>query len=215
MIISFEGVDGTGKSTQAQLLQKYLSEQHNIVYYTQEPGWDSEVSEMMRALIKSSKTSSVQKLFLLLADRAAHFDQRIGPVLSDRYRRSQQIVIMDRGIDSTIAYQGFGQLLTSIPWLVEANKIATSGMIPDITFLMDMDSRDSLRRVGKENLYEGDGALFYDRVRNGFNEIAATDKSRVITIDASKSREECQREILKAFKSRFSQNSQPSNISSF
>ena len=185
MIITFEGIDGVGKTTQAHKLQEYLTEKRKNAYYTQEPGWDNLVSQLLRTMLMSSETTPRQKMFMLLADRAAHFDKWVSSVLSNQIGPSNPIIVMDRGPDSLIAYQGFGQGLAPLPWLLEANLIAMGRRMPDITILLDMkDPSEALARVEKKDYYEGLDLDFYNRVKNGYLEIAkAEDRFIVINAD--------------------------------
>ena len=185
MIITFEGIDGVGKTTQAHKLQGYLTDKRKNAYYTQEPGWDNLVSKLLRTMLMSSETTPRQKMFMLLADRAAHFDKWVSSVMSNQVGPSNPIIIMDRGPDSLIAYQGFGQGLAPLPWLLEANLIAMGRRMPDITILLDMkDPSEALARVDQKDYYEGLDLDFYNRVRSGYLEIAkAEDRFIVINAD--------------------------------
>lgn len=198
MIITFEGIDGVGKTTQAHKLQEYLStERRRNAYYTQEPGWDNLVSQLLRTMLMSSETTPRQKMFLLLADRAAHFDKWVSSILSNPVGPQNCIVVMDRGPDSLIAYQGFGQGLAPLPWLLEANLIAMGRRMPDITVLLDMEKpSDALKRVSKKDYYETLDLDFYNRVRNGYLEIAKAEEGRYIVIDGDQSIEKVHHDII-------------------
>ncbi len=196
MIITFEGIDGVGKTTQAHKLQEYLTANRKNAYYTQEPGWDNLVSKLLRTMLMSSETTPRQKMFMLLADRAAHFDKWVSSVMSNPVGPANPIIVMDRGPDSLVAYQGFGQGLAPLPWLLEANLIAMGRRMPDITILLDMkDPSEALARVERKDYYEGLDAAFYNRVRNGYLEIAKAEE-RFIVIDADQSKEKIHIDIV-------------------
>ena len=195
MLISFEGIDGSGKTTQSKMLHDYLNKKGAKVYYTREPGWEDPISEIMRTLIRSESTSPRQKMFLLLADRAAHFDKVIGPALTD-FEAFDNFVIMDRGLDSLIAYQGFGQALAPLPWLVEANQISTGETRASTTFLIDIDPVESMKRIRNKKPFQQLGLEFYKRVRNGYLEMAKMESGRFVVLDGTQSKESLHQTIL-------------------
>ena len=186
MLITFEGIDGSGKTTQLSKLQDYLHQRKLNVIATREPGWKSEVSGIMRHLILNGDTSAAQKLYLLLADRTDHYSKLVCPLLKGGYGMpANMIVLCDRGPDSTVAYQGFGENLAPVPWIVEANRIAMQDTMPNLTFYLDLDPDIALRRAKNPNYFEKQGVEFFKRVRTGFKQIAEVDKNRVVTIDAT------------------------------
>ena len=197
MLITFEGMDGCGKTTQLNNLNEYLHHKNINVVTTREPGWKSEISGIMRHLILNGDTSPAQKLYLLLADRTDHYDKVVRPFLKGGYGMpSNVIVLCDRGPDSTVAYQGFGEKLAPVPFIVEANKIATQGIMPNLTFLLDLPPEEALKRAKNPNYFEKQGPEFFERVRTGFQEIAEVDKGRVVTIDATQSEMSVQKQIV-------------------
>ena len=106
------------------------------------------------------------------------------------------VVLCDRGPDSTVAYQGFGEQLAPVPWIVEANKMATQGVMPGLTFYLDVDPTVALKRAKNPNYFEKQGVEFFARVRDGFKQIAEVDKERVVTLDATASKEEVHKQVL-------------------
>ena len=190
-LITFEGIEGCGKSTQMQMLKKGLHEMGlERVTVTQEPGWNKEISGIINYLIKEGKTSPVEKLFLYLADRTAHYEKYIEPIM--KYpgggHAAEPVIICERGPDSTVAYQGFGGL-APIQFLVEANRLAMRGRRVDMTFYLDMDPTEALKRIGKEGNVARVGKDFYFNVRKGYQEIAEKEPSRVFRIDGTASKE--------------------------
>lgn len=204
MLITFEGIDGSGKSTHLKKVDSFLRERKHNVMSTREPGWNNEVSGIIRHLIINGNTNAAQKLYLLLADRADHFDKMVCPFIKGGYGiPSNTVVLSDRCIDSTVAYQGFGENLASPDWIAEANRIATQGVSPTITFLFDLDPEIALGRAKNPNYFEAQGIEFMRRVRQGYLEIAKVDHERIVILDASLSQEEVQKHILDTLVTRF------------
>src|SRR5574344_2388226 len=145
LFITFEGADGCGKTTQLQLLAKYLTENGENVLITREPGAKG-LGEKIREILLNydGEVSDNCESFLFLADRAQHIDTIVNPAI-----KNGKFVLCDRHTDSTVAYQGYGRGL-DIDRIKNLNNIATNGKIPDLTFLFDIDSKTSMQRVGKE-----------------------------------------------------------------
>ncbi len=192
MIISFEGLDGCGKSTQIDLTFKILQSSGKKVKVLREPGGNT-VSEKIRGLLLDRDNHSMKpetEMLLYIASRAQL-------VREDISRLSEEgcVVILDRFVDSTTAYQGYGRGL-DIETIRVLNLFATENgrYIPDLTFFLDMDTERSQSRVtsrGEEiNRMESEDIAFFDRVRKGFLEISRKDPERVNVIDASGSVEE-------------------------
>jgi len=112
------------------------------------------------------------------------------------------IVLCDRGPDSTVAYQGFGEQLAPVPWIVEANKIAMQGVMPTVTFLMDIEPAEALKRAKNPNYFERQGVEFFQRVRQGFHEIAKVDHDRIVTLDATLPVEQVHAQIVEVINQR-------------
>lgn len=180
LFVTFEGSDGCGKSTQMNLLAKRLQEQGLEVVITREPGSAGLGVELRKILLNyDGEVSCNCEAFLFLADRAQHIDMIVKPAL-DR----GAIVLCDRHIDSTVAYQGYGRgvELAQIDYL---NKLATSGLRPDLTFVFDIDVETSMSRVGKvKDRMESAGVEFHQRVRDGFLALAKAEPERVRVISA-------------------------------
>jgi len=187
MIISFEGLDGCGKSTQLNLLYEYLLKLGKKVKVLREPGGNT-ISEMIRTILLDKKNLSMcdkTELLLYLASRAQLVHTEIEPLLDKNY-----IVILDRFIDSTTAYQGYGRGLDLNIIRLLNNFVTSSGkFIPDITFFIDLQAEQSLKRIfsrGEEiNRMESLKIDFFERIRNGFIEISVNEPERVFRIDGS------------------------------
>lgn len=175
LFITFEGMDGCGKSTQLNLLAEYLKEKGHEVIITREPGAKG-LGEKLREILLNydGEVSSNCEAFLFLADRAQHIDTLVKPAIE-----AGKIVLCDRHTDSTIAYQGYGRGV-DLKQIKMLNNIATSGFKPDLTFVFDIDIETSQSRVGKnKDRMESAGIEFYKRVREGYLEIAENEPLRV------------------------------------
>jgi len=178
IFISFEGIEGSGKSTQARLLSGYLKNKGADVILTEEPGGTQIGTEIRKVLlsVEHSGMSSVTELLLYNASRSQHVQEVILPAL-DR----GVIVITDRFTDSTLAYQGYGrgidlQLIDSI------DLIATGRLRPDVTLLLDLDVKTGLQRnrgIHKTDRLEREDTPFHERVRNGYQMLASQEPERI------------------------------------
>jgi len=199
-LITFEGIDGSGKTTQAVLLHKRLRSLGRTVHLLREPG-GTEIGEKIRSiLLDASHTdmSPYTELFLYLAARSQITASFIIPALT----RGEDI-IMDRYTDSTVAYQGYARGL-GIDETVMLNKIATQGLIPDVTFIIDCDpSTAFLRITSKPDRLESEGIDFMRNVREGFFEIYNRDKNRVVLCDGNRGINEIEQDILLHIKKKF------------
>lgn len=181
LFITFEGADGCGKTTQLNLLKEYLIGKGHEVLVTREPGAKG-LGERLRDILLNydGEVSDRCESFLFLADRAQHIDTIVKPAVE-----SGKIVLCDRHTDSTVAYQGYGRGL-DIEQINKLNNIATDGLKPDLTFVFDVDIETSMNRVGKEkDRMESSGSDFFNRVRNGYLDIAKNEPQRVKVIDAT------------------------------
>ncbi|AAZ68811.1 dTMP kinase [Ehrlichia canis] len=172
MFITFEGIDGSGKTTQSHLLTEYLSKIYGVnnVVLTREPG-GTLLNEAVRDLLFQAKgLDSLSELLFFIAMRREHFMKVIKPSLMQK-----KIVVCDRFIDSTIAYQGYGQGI-DCNLICQLNDLVVD-MYPDITFVIDVDVHESLSRSCK-NGYEFAELEFYYRVRNGFYSIVEKNPHR-------------------------------------
>ena len=182
MLITFEGLDYSGKSTQVQLLADRLTLQDHRVLVLREPG-GTDIGEKIRKMLLDKNNDGMteaSELFLFSASRSQLIQEVMRPALD-----SGMEVICDRYYDSTTAYQGFGR---GIPLEVihAINRYATGGLVPDVTFFLDIPIREIERRMrsAKTNIdrMESNGIEFYERTRNGFLQIAKTE-SRYCVID--------------------------------
>ncbi|MBO6087157.1 dTMP kinase [bacterium] len=196
LFITFEGVDGCGKSTQIELLSKYLKENNFEVVITREPGGKG-LGEKLREILLNydGEVSDRCESFLFLADRAQNIDTIVNPAVN-----SGKIVLCDRHTDSTVAYQGYGRGL-DIDTINHLNNLATNNKKPDLTFIFDIDTETSMKRVGKnQDRMESAGIEFQNRVRKGYLELAQIEPERVKVIDATKTIEEIHEEVLEIIK---------------
>lgn len=180
LFITFEGADGCGKTTQMNLLADYLRNKGLDVVTTLEPGGQY-VCQKIRELVLLYKgeVSPKCEAFLYLASRAQNVDFVVKPAVD-----AGKIVLCDRHIDSTIAYQGYGRGI-DLAQLKEQNDLATSNFRPNLTLVFDIDVETSQSRVGKEkDRLEAEGKEFHERVRQGYLEIAKNEPDRVKVIDA-------------------------------
>ncbi len=181
LFITFEGIDGCGKTTQLSLLRDYLVNKGYDVIITREPGGNHQLGKDIRNILLYTKCELDDKaeMFLFLADRAQHINKFILPNLKEG-----KIVLCDRHTDSTLAYQGYGrgQNLEEIIYL---NDIATNNIKPDLTFLYDIDVETSNLRVGNEkDRMENTGSIFLEKVRLGYLNIAQNNPESIKIINA-------------------------------
>ncbi len=192
LFITFEGGDGCGKTTQIKLLDEYLRGKGYNTLLTREPGSKGLGVKLREILLNyDGEVSPVCESFLFLADRAQHVDCIIKPALQEGV-----IVLCDRHTDSTVAYQGYGRGL-DLEQIHRLNNIATSGLKPDLTIVLDVDVETSQKRVGSEkDRMESAGVEFFERVRKGFLEIAKQEPNRVKVVDSTQSIEDIHNQIL-------------------
>lgn len=186
LFITFEGADGCGKSTQLALCKEFLSEKGLDIVTTREPG-AGKFGEKIREILLhyDGEVSSLAELFLFLADRTQHVEYFIKPAINDG-----KIVLCDRHIDSTVAYQGYARG-NDVERLKGLNEIAVNGLSPDLTFVFDVDTEVANERVGDEkDRMESAGKEFHKKVRYGYLELAKAYPERIKVIDANKSIDE-------------------------
>lgn len=192
LFITFEGCDGCGKTTQLELLAKYLQGKGYDVIVTREPGAKG-LGEKLREILLNydGEVSSNCESFLFLADRAQHIDTIVKPAID-----AGKIVLCDRHIDSTAAYQGYGRGL-DLEQINYLNNIATSGLKPDLTLLFDVDIETSMARIGKnKDRMESAGIEFQEKVRRGYLELAKAEPERIRIFDSRKTIEQLHQEVL-------------------
>ena len=193
LFISFEGPDGSGKTTQARLLVEYLQARGYPVIYTREPG-GTEISEQIRQVILSTRNKAMQReaeVLLFSAARAQIVAELIRPALA-----ADKIVICDRYADSTMAYQGYG-LGLDLDALRAITRFATGGLVPALTFYVDVPAEIGLarRHRGETNRLDQKDVAYHARVRNGYLELARAEPQRFVVIDGTRTIDAVQQEI--------------------
>lgn len=201
IFLSFEGIEGGGKSTQAILLADALRAHGHGVVITREPG-GTQRGQVLRGLLLDPTEPALApgaELLLMLADRAQHVQEVIAPALA-----ANKVVITDRFVDSTTAYQGYGRGFDRT-LLRQLNTLACGGCLPAMTFLMDLPvseglQRARLRRGETETAdhFEAESVAFHERVREGFLAIARAEPQRVHILDATRPKEQVHQDILAA-----------------
>ena len=192
LFITFEGADGCGKTTQIELLNQYLQEKGFNTLVTREPGAKG-LGEKLREILLGydGEVSPNCESFLFLADRAQHVDCVIKPALE-----KGTVVLCDRHTDSTVAYQGYGRQL-DLNRIKMLNDIAVNGLKPDLTIVFDIDIETSMQRVGKtKDRMESAGMDFFNRVREGYLEIAKSEPERVKVINSSDTIENIHNQVV-------------------
>ena len=179
LLVSFEGTEGAGKSTLVAWVGQELKGQGFTVTLTREPG-GTLLGEKIRTLILDHSMSSLTELFLYEAARSEHCFAVIRPALA-----RGEIVLCDRFTDSTLAYQAYAR---GLPWqqVSHLNQIATQGLSPHLTVLLDIDPEFGLKRVVKPNRFEEEGVNFQIQVREGLLKARKEDPKRWLTLNALK-----------------------------
>lgn len=190
MFITFEGIDGSGKTTQL----RRVAERFPGSLITKEPG-GTPTADRIRAILldASSKLDPLAEVFLFAASRHQHVVEVIRPALD-----ANRVVLCDRYVDATLAYQGFGRLI-DLDRLRALNDWATGSLRPDLTLLFDLDEETGLRRArgrgGDELRFEAEDIRFYRRVREGYLALAKGDPQRYRVIDANGSEDDVARRV--------------------
>ncbi len=190
--ITFEGMEGSGKTTQAKMLYDYLRKRDTDCLLTREPG-GTRISEKIRRLILDCENANMfpkTELFLYLASRNQHVEEVIRPALS-----SDKVVISDRFFDATLAYQGAGRNLP-METVKELNKLATDSLTPDVTFLLDVPVKEGLKRIQRTDRIELEDEEFHDRVRKEYLNIGAREFGRITLLDGKKGKEEIHSKVV-------------------
>ena len=195
MFITFEGTEGSGKSTQIDLLAQFLHSRGYNVIVTREPGGTA-IGEQVRLClhdVNNKKMAAAAEFLLYSASRAQHVEEIIEPAVAEG-----AIVLSDRYSDSSIAYQGYGRGL-DLDALRQITRFATRGLKPDLTFLLEIDASEGLERreVGGAEINRMDlqTASFYERVQKGYEALVAAEPDRWIVISANKPKDMLQNEI--------------------
>ena len=199
MFITFEGIEGSGKSTQIELLRSSLKEEGNTVEILREPG-TTQLGEKIRDIFlekTNEKVDPITEAFLLYASRK-HLDQNF----LQEHLKNRSIVIADRYSDATIAYQCFGKGLSEdfVKYIHEKSDLLS----PDLTFYLDITAEASKARINDRELdrMESESLDFFNKVRAGYLEIAKLNADRVIVLDAELSVKDLQDQIFKEVKNR-------------
>lgn len=190
LFVTFEGIEGCGKSTQSRRVRDWLTEHGQEVVLTREPGGCEVTTDIRRILADpNSKLDSMAELMLFLADRAQHVHSVIRPALNEN-----KVVLCDRYCDSTLAYQGYGRG-HDLKWLEELNLRASHGMVPNLTLWIDCPVEIGLQRAnhrdgGPGDRFEIEPQEFHERIRSGFAELAKRFPERICRIDGERDPDE-------------------------
>lgn len=208
LLVSLEGPDGAGKSSVLEALVPILEENGHQVVTTREPG-GVPISEAIREVILDQKNTEMDgktELLLYIASRRQHLIEKVLPALE-----SGKLVIMDRFIDSSVAYQGFGRGLSvsDIEWL---NRFATDGLKPDVTLYFDLDVEEGLARIARNknrevNRLDLEGLDMHRRVRQGYLYAFENEPDRIVKIDASQTLESVVQDSLAVLNKRLNDKS--------
>lgn len=203
-LVTFEGGEGCGKSTQIKLFTKYLEEHHIDYVLSREPG-GTELGNKLREILLHSKESmnAATEFFIFSAGRSDHVENIIMPALEQG-----KVVVLDRFYDSSYAYQGYAGDLP-VDEMKRITKLATSGIVPDLTILLDISYDEGFGRKSIDeslkNLdrIESKGREYHDKVRAGYLQLAKDEPNRIKIVDASKNKEEVFKNITKLFEEKY------------
>lgn len=186
-LITFEGSEGSGKSTQIEMIAHYLRKKKKPVLCLREPGGVI-ISEKIRALLLDVQNTAMSdrcETLLYMAARAQLVDEIIVPAL-----KKGTIVLCDRFLDSTVVYQGYGNGV-DIPFIKKIGDFVTRGIKPDLTFFFDIDVRAGLARINRaKDRIERRSLNYHNKVREGYRQLARQSRGRIKTIVVNQSREE-------------------------
>jgi dTMP kinase len=188
LFVTFEGIDRSGKSTQARLLTEALGDQALAV---REPG-GTPAGEQVRALLKDAAVplGPEAEALLFAAARAELVARVIRPALDDG-----RVVVSDRFLDSSLAYQGGARGL-GIDEVERINRFATGGLVPDLTFLLEIDPAEAAARAGESDRFEDEGFALQEAVQDAYERLLASDPGRWRRLDATRSPDEVHAEVL-------------------
>lgn len=198
IFITFEGIEGSGKTTQESYLLKNLKEGLKVLY-TYEPG-DTEAGRHIRKILLNSeiKINPLCELLLYFADRVQHIEEKIKPCIESGF-----IVICDRFTDSTLVYQGYARGI-SIDLIKQLNKIVLDEFMPDLTVLLDCPANIGLKRnqkINKKDRFEMENLAFHEKVRQGYLKLVELYKKRFFVLDATESIDKIAEDIYRKVKS--------------
>ena len=196
MFVSFEGADGSGKSTQAERLRETLAAEGRDVVLTREPG-GTELGERARELVLNGPPMGAwAEAALYAASRAEHVEEVIRPAL-DR----GAVVVCDRYIDSSLAYQGNARGL-GIDAVLQLNLAVTGGLLPDLTFLLLVDPAVAAGRYDESDRLEREGAALQAKVDAAYRELAERFPERIVPVDGARPADDIAREVYERFRER-------------
>jgi dTMP kinase len=202
LFVTFEGIDGCGKSTQVARTRHILAEKGIPFAVTREPG-GTRIGERIRAMLLSPDNNAMCnpcEVLLYLAARAQHVCEKIRPEID-----KGNVVLCDRFMDATFAYQGYGRGI-ALETLVGLNEFATGGIVPSVTFVFDIDVKSALARLAKakkrSDRLENSGRKFYEEVRKGYLELASLFPKRIVVLKGSVPREDLTRSVWKTIAQR-------------
>ena len=197
IFITFEGAEGSGKSTNIRLVASFFRKKGRSVLLLREPG-STKIGEVIRDVLLNPKNKGMNKeveLLLYLAARAQLVRGKILPAL-----KAGKVVISDRYEDSTFAYQGFGEGI-SLDTIEKLSQFVRGNLKPDLTFILDIDPQKGLKRGGRHDRVERKSDAFHRRVRKGFLTLARKNKKRIVVLSADEAIKKVQEKILKKLKS--------------
>lgn len=207
LFITFEGVEGCGKTTQMRLLKERLAAAGHAVLSTREPG-GCPVADKMRAILLDAENIDItplSELLLYAAARAQHVQEVIVPAME-----RGEVVLCDRFTDATVAYQGHGRGLDLVT-IEQLNELATGGLKPELTILIDCPVETGLSRAqarieathgAREERFELESIRFHERVREGYLDLAAAFPRRFVVVDGSGDLAQTEKLVLKALSTR-------------
>ena len=183
MLITFEGIEGSGKSTQVELLDEYLSSKGYTVVRTREPG-GSLFGEALRKVLLQRDMSifPLSELLVFMAMRAQHVEQVILPALQER-----KIVLCDRFVDATYAYQGYGRNI-DLGIIETLNRLVTKGIRPNLTILLDVDVETGLSRKALDapmDRFEKEALSFHQKIKDAYVKLSKEDSKRFFVVDGN------------------------------
>ncbi len=198
-LITFEGIDGVGKTTQIDLFLKKIKENNFNYDLFREPG-GTELSEKIRDILLDNNNSiaDITETLLFLTARSDLVNKKIKPKL----KKGDSYIVCDRFLDSTLAYQSFGRGI-DLKLIQSITNAVVGEAIPSTTFLLDCNIDVSLKRLGKKDRMESSGKDFLLKVKQGFLELALLNKNRYVIIDANKSISQIENFIWNEFKNRY------------
>lgn len=198
MFVSFEGCEGVGKSTQLRLLKEYLEKTGQEAVYVREPG-STEISEQIRAVILDKNNTAMENMteaLLYAASRAQLVREVIKPALKEG-----KLVICDRYVDSSVAYQGYGRDMGA-DVIKQVNAPAIDGCLPDLTVFIDLSPENSWRKYRTDDRLEQESNEFFDKVYNGFVNEIATSNGRIVAIKPELDKYATSQKIINLLKER-------------